>query len=87
MANVRMSTCPLDILFNPASVAGVGASPRVGSSGGVGLRCLQQGGDKATWHAVNPRHDSLLGAPCLGSLKAPGAAPDLVIVTIPAMPP
>jgi acetyltransferase len=87
MANVRMSTCPLDTLFNPASVAAVGTSPRVGSSGGVVLRCLQQGGDKGTGHAVNPRHDSLLGVPCLGSLKALRAAPDLVIVTIPAMPP
>jgi predicted CoA-binding protein len=79
-----MSTDPLDILFNPASVAVVGASPRVGLWGGVVLRCLQQGGCKGTLHAVNPKHDSVLGVPCLGSLKALGAAPDLVIVTIPA---
>jgi|GEM_PF-5153001 prephenate dehydrogenase len=79
-----MSTYRLDIRFNPASVAVVGASPRVGSLGGVVLRCLQQGGYKGTLHAVNPKHDSVLGVPYLGSLKALGAAPDLVIVTIPA---
>lgn len=79
-----MSTYRLDILFNPASVAVVGASPRVGSLGGVELRCLQQGGYKGTLQAVSPKHESVLGVPYLGSLKALGAAPDLVIVTIPA---
>ena len=79
-----MSIYRLDKLFEPASVAVVGASPRVGSLGGVVLQGLQQGGFKGTLHAINPKHDSVLGVDCRSSLSDLGVALDLVIVTTPA---
>jgi len=78
-----MSTYRLHKLFEPASVAVVGASPRHGALGGVVLRALQQGGYTGTLTAVNPKHDRVLGVPCVASLGRLGAGPDLVIVTTP----
>ncbi len=79
-----MSTYRLHKLFEPASVAVVGASPRDGALGGVVLRALQQGGYKGALTAINPKHDHVLGVPCVASLDRLGVAPDLVIVTTPA---
>ncbi len=79
-----MSTYRLDKLFDPASVAVVGASPRAGSLGGIVLRGLQQSGYKGGLHAINPKHDVVSGTPCLASLGKLPTAPDLIIVTTPA---
>jgi acetyltransferase len=79
-----MSTYRLNKLFEPASVAVVGASARAGSLGGVVLRGLQQGGYKGTLHAINPKHDTVLGVACHASLSDLSVAPDLVIITTPA---
>jgi acetyltransferase len=79
-----MSTYRLDKLFDPLSVAVVGASPRAGSLGGIVLSSLQQGGYKGVLQAINPKHDAVFGIPCHASLGALATAPDLVIVTTPA---
>jgi acetyltransferase len=79
-----MSTYRLDKLFEPASVAVVGASSRAGSLGGIVLCGLQQGGYKGALHAINPKHDRVLGINCHASLGNLAIAPDLVIVTTPA---
>ena len=79
-----MSTYRLSKLFEPARVAVVGASTRIGSLGGVVLRGLQQGGYKGVLHAINPKHDTVLGVVCHASLPDLGMSADLVIVTTPA---
>lgn len=78
-----MSTYRLEKLLAPLSVAVVGASPREGSLGGVVLRCLQNGGYKGALHAVNPKHRTVYGTPCVASLRDLPAPVDLVVVAAP----
>ena len=54
---------PLHPLLSPASVALVGASERPGSLGQVVLANLRKGGFRGPIHLVNPRYESLDGAP------------------------
>ncbi|HEX2436434.1 MAG TPA: acetate--CoA ligase family protein [Solirubrobacterales bacterium] len=71
-------------LFDPRSVAVVGASDREGSYGGqtlVNLRTLGYEGD--VW-PVNPRRDRVHGLDCFPSLAELPGAPDAVVVAVPA---
>jgi acyl-CoA synthetase (NDP forming) len=74
----------LSCLFDPRSVAVVGASDREGSYGGqtlVNLRTLAYGGE--VW-AVNPRRDRVHGFDCFPSLADLPGVPDAVVVAVPA---
>jgi acetyltransferase len=59
-----MSVRNLDSLFDPASVAVIGASTRPASVGATVWRNLTRGGFKGPLYAVNPKHASLDGRPC-----------------------
>lgn len=78
-----MSTYRLDRLFRPASVAVAGASPSPGALGGTVLRCLIEGGRKGVLFAVNPKHSEVMGVPCVPSIDALPAPPDLLVVATP----
>jgi len=78
-----MSTYRLDALFNPRSVAVVGASPRPGSLGLTFLKNLIAGGFAGTLYPVNPHHGQIEGKPCFGSVAELPETPDLVIVAVP----
>ncbi len=79
-----MSVRNLESLFQPGSVAIIGASDRQGSIGSVVLANLKRGGFKGPLWAVNKRHGSVDGEaawPDVGSLPH---APDLAVICTPA---
>ncbi|GAB3280941.1 bifunctional acetate--CoA ligase family protein/GNAT family N-acetyltransferase [Parahaliea aestuarii] len=71
-------------IFEPASVAVVGASPRQGSVGYQVLHNLQAAGFKGAIFPVNRRHSDILGLTCFASVTDIGQAVDLVVMAIPA---
>ena len=83
---LRSERHPLDFIFEPASVAVIGATERPGSVGRTVLENLLQGAsteDRAVY-PVNPRHKEVLEAksyPAIGSV--PGQV-DLAVIVTPA---
>jgi acetyltransferase len=66
----------------PRSIAVVGASPRSESLGRFVFTNVMAAGYKGEVHAVNPRHRTIEGHPCLPSLAAlPGKVDLAVVVT------
>jgi acetyltransferase len=81
-----MSVRNLDRLFNPQSVAVIGASPEPGSVGAIVLRNLRRSGFRGELMLVNPHHSTIDGTrvhPNVGSLPQ---APDLAVIVTPAEP-
>ncbi len=78
-----MSTYRLDRLFEPRSVAVVGASPRPDSLGRAVLNKIRAGGFPGRIDVVNPLHAEIDGFPCAPSLSALPEAPDVVVVATP----
>ncbi len=82
-----MSTRNLQFLFEPKSVAVIGASARPGRIGTVLWRNLRDGGFAGPRWAVNPRRDRFGGAidgePVLRSIAALPAAPELALICAP----
>jgi acetyltransferase len=74
----------LDHLFEPSSVALIGASDRDGSVGKVVLRNLRDGGFAGDVALVNPKHRALAGLPCYASVGQLPVTPDLAIIATPA---
>jgi len=64
----------------PRSIAVVGASPRPQSLGRFVWTNVMAAGFKGDIHAVNPRHRTIEGRPCLSSLAALPTKVDLAIV-------
>jgi acetyltransferase len=78
-----MSIRNLDRLFQPRSVALVGASARPGSLGAAVLTNLRSGGFSGPIHLVNPRHSEIAGAPCVARVSDLPAPPDLAVIAAP----
>ena len=74
----------LDRLFEPSSVALIGASDRDGSVGKVVLRNLRAGAFKGDIALVNPKHQVVAGLPCHADVGQLPVAPDLAIIATPA---
>src|SRR5215470_4937035 len=74
----------LDRLFEPSSVALIGASDRDGSVGKVVLRNLRDGGFKGDTGLVNPKYQAIAGLPCYANVGQLPATPDLAIIATPA---
>lgn len=72
-------------LFNPKSVAVVGASTTPGSVGSSVLNNLIQSGFKGKIFPVNPKVDILLGLKCYPDLGSIKQAVDLVVIIVPAV--
>ncbi|MEN8199183.1 MAG: CoA-binding protein [Thermodesulfobacteriota bacterium] len=73
----------LEALFNPESVAVVGASRSEGKAGHTIVANLIAGGCSATIVPINPATDQLLGLSCYPSLADYGKEVDLVVVALP----
>lgn len=73
----------LEQLFNPRSIAVVGASPKPGSFGGAVLRNLATH-YRGTVYAVNPAYREVAGVPCFPSLAALPQTPDCVGIAVAA---
>src|SRR4051812_48433670 len=78
-----MSSHYLRALFEPASVALVGASERPGKVGTLVLENLLAGGFSGELFAVNPKYDTVRGVPCFPSIGALDRQVDLAIIATP----
>ncbi|MCW7080230.1 MAG: acetate--CoA ligase family protein [Candidatus Methanospirare jalkutatii] len=72
----------LERLFNPRTVAVVGATPKEGKVGNTLLRNLLR--FEGEVFAVNPKYERVLGVRCFPSLREIPADVDLVVVAVPA---
>ena len=78
-----MSVRSLECLFNPASLALVGASARAGSLGHAVLVNLRKVGFAGTIHLVNPRHFEIDDMACVKKISDLSSPPDLVVIAAP----
>ena len=78
-----MSIRHLDSMFDPQSVAVIGASPRPASVGATVWRNLRQGGFRGARYAVNPKYRALDGEPVWPDVARLPAAPDLALICTP----
>ena len=72
----------LERLFNPRTVAVVGATPKEGKVGNTLLRNLML--FEGEVYAVNPKYERVLGVRCFHSLREIPADVDLAVVAVPA---
>jgi acetyltransferase len=79
-----MSVRNLDKLFNPESVALIGASPRPGSVGAVIARNLRRAGFAGEVMFVNPNHPTIHGLIVHPNIACLPRAPDLAVIATPA---
>jgi acyl-CoA synthetase (NDP forming) len=80
-ATARPTTIDLRPVFEPRSIAVVGASTRSWIAGTVRDN-LAQMGSPTRCHFVNPKYDELLGQPCYPSLDALPERPDIALVAL-----
>lgn len=78
-----MSVRNLDKMFNPTSVALIGAGATEDSVGGVVLRNLTRAGFKGSLMLVNPHHTILGGLPVYPDIASLPTVPDLAIIATP----
>jgi len=76
-------TASIDRLFNPSSVAVIGASRRQGKTGHEILITLIRGGFEGRIFPVNPKADEIEGLTCYKDLAAIGETPDLAVIVVP----
>ncbi len=74
----------IETLFNPESIAVVGASRKEGKLGRTILSNIVEGGFEGRIVPVNPGTDELLGLPCYPSLSECGQDIDLVVSAVPS---
>lgn len=79
-----MTTRNFDHLFEPRSVALIGASARPSSVGATVLSNLVANGFSGPIWPVNPNHGEVAGRQCYASIEALPAAPDLAVIATPA---
>ncbi|HNL43117.1 MAG TPA: CoA-binding protein, partial [Ottowia sp.] len=79
-----MSIRNLDSLFDPQSVAVIGASERPFSVGGTLWRNMHDGGFAGPVYPVNPKHRTLSGQRCYASVDDLPEAPELAVICTPA---
>ncbi len=78
-----MSIRHLDALFDPESVAVIGASKRAGSVGALVWSKLLSGGYRGPCYAVNPKYQNLGGHPVVARVASLPVAPALALITTP----
>jgi acetyl-CoA synthetase (ADP-forming)/acetyltransferase len=78
-----MSIRNLDRLFQPRSVAVIGASDNPQRIGTKVLANLAEGGYAGTLWPVNPKHQNLHGMPCYAKVSALPEVPELAILCTP----
>ena len=78
-----MSVRNLDRLFNPASVALIGATDRAGSVGSVVMRNLRRAEFRGTLMLVNPHYREFGGMQVYPDVASLPQAPDLAVIATP----
>lgn len=79
-----MASHYLKRLFEPSSIAVIGASNRATSVGMRVYKNLLFGGFNGQLYAVNPKHKIVQGQPCFSSVNEINDNIDLVVITAPA---
>ncbi len=79
-----MSIRNLEHLFQPGSVAVIGASDRPQSLGATLMRNLLEGGFAGPIWPVNPKHASVAGRPAYPDVASLPQPPDLAVICTPA---
>lgn len=75
---------PLDCLFDPRSIAIIGASSDPTRVSGRPVQMLRDSGYAGALYPVNPRRDTVQGLKAHPSLDAIGGPVDLALITVPA---
>ena len=70
-------------VFQPASVAVIGASRRPGTVGRSVLENIKSGGYAGSIYAVNPNAIEIAGVPCFPDVASLPDAPDLALLAVP----
>ncbi|MFH1154052.1 MAG: bifunctional acetate--CoA ligase family protein/GNAT family N-acetyltransferase [Pseudomonadota bacterium] len=78
-----MSTRHLNELFNPKSIAVIGASETPESVGASIMKNLVSGGFKGMVYPVNPRRETILGLPAYPHIQAVGKPVDMAVIATP----
>jgi acetyltransferase len=78
-----MSTIHLHRLFNPESIAVIGASEKKGSVGFSIMKNLLEGGFQGNIFPVNPKHKSIMGLDAFSNVEALGQGLDLAVIATP----
>jgi acetyltransferase len=73
----------IDRLFDPSSVAVIGASRQAGKTGHEILVSLLRGGFEGRIFPVNPKADEIEGLRCYPDVAAIGETPDLAVIAVP----
>lgn len=71
----------LTALFEPKSVAVIGASDRENSVGNIIFKNILNSGYKGRLYAINPKHDKVQGQDCYKSIEEIGARVELAVIT------
>ena len=79
-----MARHSLDVLFNPRSIAVVGASSQLMKWGFLVFHNMVRGGYKGRLYPINPKEKRVFGVRAYPSLKSVGRKIDLVVVIVPA---
>ena len=78
-----MSIYNLDHLFNPTTVAVLGASEKPGTIGSAIMQNMMQAGFKGELLPINPKYEAIHGYTALDSVKKAGAEIDLAVIATP----
>ena len=81
---LRYEANPLDVIFNPKSVAVIGATEREGSVGRTIVWNLMTNSFGGTIFPVNPKRSSILGIKAYPSIDAVPEQVDLAVIVTPA---
>lgn len=74
----------LESLFNPKSIAFLGASERPSAPASRGLRNCLRLGYRGNLYPINPKHETLFGVACYGKLSELPEVPELVMIGLSA---
>lgn len=84
----RLETSGLSAVFEPRSVAVIGATDRIGSVGRTLVNNLiisnKAGGDRYKIYPINPTRQTVLGLPCYSTLKDVPGDVDMAVIVTPA---
>lgn len=84
LAEQKTVTGGLEVMFNPTSVAFIGASQRPNTPASRGLRNCLRLGFKGALYPINPNYTELFGVKCYAGIKELPEVPELVMLGISA---
>jgi len=70
----------LTALFEPKSVAVIGASDRENSVGNIIFKNILSSGYKGRLYAINPKHETIQGQPAYKSIEEIGARVEMAVI-------